>query len=356
MTEPNEGGKLPGTIDDYLPEDRMGWLRLEDGRRVEFGRSACIGFEPFAKLRVGAGKVVRDASGAWCAHELTLSSHPEKAVRSLLDPVRAASGDVFSSGLAVTVVLERPFPSGAEGWKAVLNGALWERSLKVVGDELFWNSHHMLSRASRGALSTDALDLRHLPHGFSLGEERLTLVPTVIPLLGLRLSLGSDFPDPWAATGLMRTASRIVSALLHWGGRAVVLPSAGGLVFGKEDFLRRLGDLENLESRPFGAWVDWALIDNRQRYQSVGMELLGGRDVEVSILHRSSDVELDSAEAAVLYACMLQVRENRLLEEGEVLYVPKDIRVGALGASAKSTTGYKYTAQLEGAHHLLERC
>jgi hypothetical protein len=53
-------------------------------------------------------------------------------------------------------------------------------------------------------------------------------------------------------------------------------------------------------------------------------------------------VELDSAESALLFGCHLQVRGARLLEDGEVFYVPKDVRIGPRGASATARTGYKY--------------
>ena len=53
-------------------------------------------------------------------------------------------------------------------------------------------------------------------------------------------------------------------------------------------------------------------------------------------------MELDSAESALLFACHLQVSGARLLDDGEVFYVPKDVRIGPRGASASSRTGYKY--------------
>jgi hypothetical protein len=72
------------------------------------------------------------------------------------------------------------------------------------------------------------------------------------------------------------------------------------------------------------------------------MGVAGGEDLEFDILHPESEVELDSAESALLFGCHLQVREARLLDDGEIFYVPKDVRIGPRGASASSRTGYKY--------------
>ena len=72
------------------------------------------------------------------------------------------------------------------------------------------------------------------------------------------------------------------------------------------------------------------------------MAVAGGDDLEIDIVHPGSEVELDSAESALLFGCHLQVRGARLLEDGEVFYVPKDVRIGPRGASASARTGYKY--------------
>lgn len=40
-----------GVIETYDPSDALGWIRLDDGARVRFGRAAC-GFDPVAGNRV----------------------------------------------------------------------------------------------------------------------------------------------------------------------------------------------------------------------------------------------------------------------------------------------------------------
>jgi hypothetical protein len=150
--------------------------------------------------------------------------------------------------------------------------------------------------------------------------------------------------DPWAPEGTLRRASRLLRALLQPHGAAVILHRAGELVLPGRDALARLGNLEDPEVRPFGAWIDWALTPDARIYRTLGMPTLGGEDVEIAVARPEAEVELDSAESALLFACHLQVRENRFLADGEVLHVPRDVQVGARGASATERTGYRYLA------------
>jgi hypothetical protein len=95
--------------------------------------------------------------------------------------------------------------------------------------------------------------------------------------------------------------------------------------------------------------VDWALTEDVSRYRTLGMAVAGGDDLEIAVVHPQSEVELDSAESALLFGCHLQARESRLLADGEVFYVPKDVRIGPRGVSASSRTGYKYLVSRRGA-------
>jgi hypothetical protein len=202
----------------------------------------------------------------------------------------------------------------------------------------------MLLTETRGPFRLEAVDRRALGPDFSPGSHTVTLLPAAVDPAEERRLLGAAFPDPWGEEGTLRRASRLVRALLLSGGRGLVLHRAGQLALEREDALRRLGDLEDPSVRPFGAWIDWALTEDRHAYRTLGMATLGGEDVEISLSKPDAEVELDSAESALLFACMLQVRENRFLADGELFHVPKDVRVGARGASATSRTGYRYFA------------
>jgi hypothetical protein len=163
----------------------------------------------------------------------------------------------------------------------------------------------------------------------------------VLPVEERRM-LGPEAGDPWAPAGSTRLLVQVLRAALDAGGTYLLLGHAGRLLLAADEARSRLGDPEDAESRPFGAFIDWALTPDRSRYRTLGMAVAGGEDLEVDILHSGSEVELDSAESALLFGCHLQVRGARLLEDGEVFYVPKDVRIGPRGASASARTGYKY--------------
>ena len=110
-----------------------------------------------------------------------------------------------------------------------------------------------------------------------------------------------------------------------------------GYEIGSMSIIKGAKNMENAKK-----WYDWALTPDRRLYRTLGMAVAGGEDLEIAIVHPDSEVELDSAESALLFGCHLQAREARLLEDGEVFYVPKDVRVGPRGASATARTGYKY--------------
>lgn len=366
--------KMPGTIQSFRTEDHAGTILLDDARSVEFGRSACVGFEPFPALRVGVRRVLRDASGAWAAQEVTLDAHPMKDVVTaapVTSPTAATSP--FAVDVArphfgwFTLLFETPLPRDREALRARFEVASLGRVRVHEGPprdpmvpstrelEILTAGQHLLALELSGPPAREGLDLRQVPADFELGAYRLGVAVGVVDPLRLRLAEPDTFTDPWAADGQMRVASLLARRLLAEGGLGIVLHLAGNLVLSRADFLRRLSEIDNPECKPFGAWVDWVLSPDRTRYRSIGMHAFGAMDVEIEILNIHAEVELDSAESGVLYACMLQARENRLLHPDEVFYVPKDIRVGPFGASAKERSGYKYTVTYQGETVLLVR-
>jgi hypothetical protein len=313
-----------------------GTLRLADGRQVPFSLAGASGFLPSPGLAVVA---LLDESGA--VVRVHLPAHPSKADSS-------PSVDVTW----VTVLRERPLPADAEGFRTLLEGigAPRPRIVHHPRDaslhrpvDLIWPLMHMMLIEREGAFSLDHADCRALPARFNAGTHAVSFLPSAVDPSQERRLAGSVFPDPWEAEGTLRRASRILRALLM-DGRGMILHRAGQLVLTREDALRRLGDLNDAAARPFGAWIDWALTEDRRAYRTFGMSTLGGEDVEIALTNPDAEVELDSAESALLFACMLQVRENRFLDDGELFHVPKDVRVGARGASATSQTGYRYFA------------
>jgi hypothetical protein len=161
------------------------------------------------------------------------------------------------------------------------------------------------------------LDLLGVPADFDAGRG----------FIGLSFGLpGSSKDDPWDEHGALRELSRLTLAMLDLC-HAVVLPQAG-TVLSAETFRRRLGDLDDLGGRPFGAWVATAVDPGQNIYATYGMTLHGLPDVEVPIA-LGDDWKLDRAREALLFACQQMVFANAPLDPKVTLNVPVGISVGA---------------------------
>ena len=303
------------------------------GRSFPFTASDVVGFHPAEGLTALA-EVATDGS----LRRLTLAGHP----------VRVEPGIARPFGW-VTVLGPRRVGPDAAAWRALLGAALplgarmgvQELSAEETLLEARWPGAQVLLRERPFVADTD-LERRLLPLAASLPEVGWELLPApVLPGEERRL-IGTEAEDAWGADGPARRAGMWIRALLGGGGSHLVLEHAGRLVLAAPEALQRWGDLEDAGARPFGALIDWALEPGHGRYRTLGMAAAGGEDVEIAITHPNSEVELDSAESALLFACHLQVRQSRLLEDGEVFYVPKDVRIGPRGATATARTGYKY--------------
>ncbi|HET9037362.1 MAG TPA: hypothetical protein VFN45_14210 [Myxococcaceae bacterium] len=292
-----------------------------------------MGFHPAAGLSAVAelgsdGNLVR----------LTLPGHPVRADPPGTRPFGWASvlvdGELGPSGPRWQATLERGLPQGAR---------LTARALPEGGTlvEARWPGAHLLIRERR-AEDLTGLERRLVPAAGPLPAVAWEVLPAGVLPVEERRMLGPEAADPWAPAGSTRLLVQVLRAALDAGGTYLLLGHAGRLLLAADEARSRLGDPEDAESRPFGAFIDWALTPDRSRYRTLGMAVAGGEDLEVDILHSGSEVELDSAESALLFGCHLQVRGARLLEDGEVFYVPKDVRIGPRGASASARTGYKY--------------
>ncbi len=339
MTGPGSPpGPATGSSPTLLPVQIVQWDGARGvidggGRTFPFTRSEAVGFHPAAGLSAVAelgsdGNLVR----------LTLPGHPVRAEASAWRPFGWASvlveAELGPSGPRWQATLERGLPQGAR---------LTARALPEGGTlvEARWPGAHLLIRERR-AEDLTGLERRLVPVAGPLPAVVWEVLPAgVLPVEERRL-LGPEAGDPWAPAGSTRLLVRVLRAALDAGGTYLLLGHAGRLLLAADEARSRLGDPEDAESRPFGAFIDWALTPERSRYRTLGMAVAGGDDLEIDIVHSGSEVELDSAESALLFGCHLQVRGARLLEDGEVFYVPKDVRIGPRGASASARTGYKY--------------
>jgi hypothetical protein len=269
---------------------------------------------------------------------LTLPAHPVRAEPPPARPFGWATAllpwELGSSSATWEQALGPGLPGGAR---------LTARALPEGGTlvEIRWPGAHLLLR-ERGTMDHGPLEHRLAPDAEVLPPVVWELLPAgVFPAEERRL-LGPEALDPWAAAGVSRVLARVLRAALDAGATHLVLEHAGRLLLGAEEARGRLASPDDLQSRPFGAFIDWALTPDRRLYRTLGMAVAGGEDLEIAIVHPDSEVELDSAESALLFGCHLQARQARLLEDGEVFYVPRDVRVGPRGASASARTGYKY--------------
>jgi len=306
------------------------------GRTFPFTRGEVVGFHPVPGLSAVA-ELGTDGS----LLRLTLPGHPVRLEPAGARPFGWAtvlvSSELGSSSARWQEALGPELPSGAR---------LTARALPEGGTlvELRWPDAHLLLRERRTA-DHGELESRLAPGSPALPTTLWELLPAgVFPAEERRL-LGPEATDPWAAAGVSRVLVRVLRAALRAGGTYLVLEHAGRLLLGADEALGRLGEPEDLEARPFGAFIDWALTPDRRRYRTFGMAVAGGEDLEIEILHPTSEVELDSAESALLFGCHLQARGARLLDDGEVFYVPKDVRIGPRGATATARTGYKYVVE-----------
>jgi len=316
------------------------------GRSFPFTAADVVGFHPAEGLEAIA-EVAADGS----LRRLTLPGHPVRE--------EPAPGRPFGWMTALTA---RCLGANPAAWQTLLGAALPSGARLGVqalaeGETLLearWPGAHVLLRERPFSAGSD-LERRLLPLSASLPEVGWELLPApVLPGEERRL-LGAEAVDPWGPDGAARRAGRWVRALIAGGASHLVLEHAGRLVLLASEAAQRFGDLDDPEVRPFGAMIDWALEPGHGRYRTLGMGAAGGEDLEIAITHPTSEVELDSAESALLFACHLQVRQARLLEDGEVFYVPKDVRIGPKGATATARTGYKYLVHRGGHRVVLVR-
>ena len=338
MTGPGNPPGPPTRPPTLLPVQVVQWdgthgVLEGGGRTFPFTRTDVVGFHPGPGL-----SAVAELGADGSLLRLTLPGHPVRPEPRAGRPFGWATvlfaAELGSSGARWQEALGRGLPSGAR---------LTARALPEGGTlvEARWPGAHLLLRERR-VTEHGELERRLVPGGATLPPVVWEVLPAgVLPSEERRL-LGPEAADPWAPSGATRLLVRVLRAALEAGGTHLVLEHAGRLLLGADEARGRLGDPDDAEARPFGAFIDWALTPDRARYRTLGMAVAGGEDLEIEILHRESEVEMDSAESALLFGCHLQVRGARLLEDGEVFYVPKDVRIGPRGASATARTGYKY--------------
>ncbi|MDC0708506.1 suppressor of fused domain protein [Stigmatella sp. ncwal1] len=330
-------GVLPvgeGEIIEYAVADSTGAIRLEGGALLRFGRSACRGFEP----TLGAKVLVRQSGpspfgGGFRALEVELRPGPGNEV---LDALLGASHPGCSAAEAcaylgtITVLLAEPPPSTPMALQAWFDSLGLDALGIRVSVQPFLRFHFagcsVPAVLGEGPYPQEGLDLREVPPGFDLGRAYLGLM--MGPSLERQMrALSAVFPHPFGPQGEMRLLARLVVALLR-RGTGVVLNRARETVCGREDFIQRLGDLDDAACMPWTAWVTLAVGPERDGYSSLGMGAFGLSEVSVPFERGDRWAECRAVEA-VRWACAKMVREDRPLAGGETLEVPVRARAGA---------------------------
>ena len=312
----------------------------------------------------------RTGHRGWRGSDVSL--HPDR--RGGFHPAAglAAVAELGTDGRLLRLTLPghpvRPEPAPARpfGWASVLAAVELESERRTVAGGVRSGSTRgraaHRARAARGRhAGRDALAGAHL----LLREQRAPdagrwnggSLPSAGPLPGGGLGaapgrrapaeerrlLGPEATDPWGPTGRQRGSwsgccarrSSEAARIWCWSTRAVWCSRR----------TRRGAAWEirtTPESRPFGAFIDWALTAGPGATGPWGWGWRAARISRSKSSTRRARWSWTAPSRRSSSRCHLQVRGARLLDDGEVFYVPKDVRIGPRGASASARTGYKY--------------
>ncbi|NOU32189.1 MAG: hypothetical protein HOO96_30155 [Polyangiaceae bacterium] len=356
---PSLGLPCGATVASYEVGDGVGLLQLDSGESIRFGRSSCRGFEPVVETRVVVTEVAPHPRGGLRAksvsldpndtgYDLRLAERDAKLGQKKAGTLSAEAAASTCRGLGwITVLLNEHVPEGPQALQRWLQqfdlAAAGITATTEAGLSFKVGTQTVTTYVGNQPFPREHLDLRQVGEDFSTGSAFLGLNIGEPTLLRASRSMGS-YPDMWGPSGSMRELSRLVVALLARGS-AVILNRAGDLVVDGASFVRMLGDLNDPECRPFGAWLV-AIASDPNVYATFGMAAFGFPDVFVPVEPSSSWIRSRCHEA-VLYAAYRMIRENRELKEGDVLRVPIGLRVGAwpVGTINGDAMEYSMTAR-----------
>jgi hypothetical protein len=330
---------LPGVIESFSQADAVGSIRLDDGREVRFGRSAC-GFEPIAGTRVevfgttpgfrGALKATSVGLGEdRTAHANRLGARDvERGGRPPTMPAGEAAATARELG-GLTVLLDEELPrdhGGLLAWALALPLEKHGFSVEMESGTLIFRTGAAKLRAIAGhdPYPADQTDRSDVGAAFSTGRGSITLLFNFLPR-----SYYVRTPDAWLALGYARIMSRLATMLLE-RGHAVIVHRAAELVVPGPMFTRRLGDLRDPQCVPFPAWMDLRVDADTGALITRGLRAFGLPEVRVD--QRAEPNSWASARRfeAALFACYCLCRgmwiENGLFE------VPRRIQIGAFPA------------------------
>ena len=328
---------LEGSIASFDQADAVGSIRLDDGREVRFGKSACP-FEPVVGARVevlGTTPGLRGTTKATAVrlledratHASRLGARDaERGARPPTLPAAEHAATARELG-ALTILFDDEVPRElGQLLRWMLGFGLEQHGITVEteGSSLVFVLGGVKVRALVGHDPYPVAELSQKIVGpsFSTGRSALTLLFRFMPR-----AYFTKTPDAWLPTGHARVTSKIAKALLE-RGRAVIVHRAGELAMPGRSFVGRLGDLEAPDSVPFTAWFD--LVNDGSVATTRGLRAFGLPEVRVE--HAAAPGTWESARRfeAALFASYCLCRgmwiENGLFE------VPRRIQIGATPA------------------------
>ncbi len=342
-----------GKITQFDGADGVGDITLEDGTALRFGRSACKGFDPILSAQVEVTEVGPHRLGGHRAKRVVPLEgtqaeldrlHDERAEQHGLPEPAQGEAVASACGLGTVTILLRDAPQHG---RAAIRNLFESADVLTEGVGLDFGPSPTLNLGGRALqvfvghepFPRDELDCRVCGDDFDLGSGFVSLSTGLADLdLNTRYMLGNNTPDAWGPDGALRLLSKVALKLLALG-TGVVVHRAGGVLYPAQHWTRLLGDLDDPDFRPFGAWTDIGFSEDRKQLQISGMSVSSHPSLAVEVEDFESDDEYIRARGALLLACSQMVHENRLLTKGERIEVPWGVEVGALPVSPADCSG-----------------
>lgn len=324
-------------VASFVPGDGLGTLSAAGVAALKFGRSACLGFEPFIGVTVEVTAVSSHPLGGFRATELHLKMDASAYDAALVardtslgihheapDPVEAAAATCEALAWIIVLLNEAPprGPAAFAEWAKKLDGV---RVRTDGGLRLGSGKYDATVWVGDGPFPEQRLAQFGAPDGFEAGQGFIGLGLGLPGAAALMRATDPGF-EAWAEGGMLRELSKLAAELSRHGP-GVLLPQAG-VALDADLFRGRLGDLSDPTCRPFGAWVATSMDSARNAYSSYGMGVQALPDVEVTYAS-AERWELDRAREAVLVACATMVHENRELTDGERITATIGQAIGA---------------------------
>lgn len=184
----------------------------------------------------------------------------------------------------------------------------------------------------------ETLDTRFVGEDFDVGPTAARLKLGVLDQGKIREIVRDDYPDPWGEHGRLRDTARLIAQWLQRGAHAVVLHGAGRVVLPAEQMLYLLGDVEDLDQRPWAAFLDFMAVQDEgfSWCRSYGMPAFYGLPDVVARVPGSGDQQwfIERTMQAVQHAARELVAGRAQFESGAILEVPHDSRTGRTDAPA----------------------